>query len=103
MFVYHPRVNLSRITHHGKERRRYLSWGLYLRVLGSAPSGGTLFFAWNGIKSIFSIATIEQINRWSIALPKCALALAPLLIASPTGNNLTKITIRSSERKKRSH
>jgi len=28
------------------------------------------------MKSIFSITTIEQINRWSIALPKCALALA---------------------------
>jgi hypothetical protein len=40
---------------------------------------GTLFFAWNGLKSIFSITTIEQINQWSIALPKCALALAPLL------------------------
>jgi hypothetical protein len=33
---------------------------------------GTLFFTWNGLKSIFSITTIEQINRWSIALPKCA-------------------------------
>jgi hypothetical protein len=42
---------------------------------------GTLFFAWNGMKSILSITTIEKIDRWSIALPKCALALAPLLSA----------------------
>jgi hypothetical protein len=38
------------------------------------------------MKSIFSIASIEQINRWSIALPKCALALAPLLsVSHPSG------------------
>jgi hypothetical protein len=34
------------------------------------------------MNSIFSITTIEKINRCSIALPKCALALEPVLSIS---------------------
>jgi hypothetical protein len=55
MFVSRPRANLSRITRHRKERRRYLLCGLHLRVLGFASSDGYIILRveWNEVDFLY--------------------------------------------------